>query len=108
VIHTVGPVWSGGARGEPELLANAYRNSCRLAVEHGLETIAFPSISTGAYGYPIEKASEVALRTVFAWLRDPGGLKEVRFVLFSDSDLEVYRKTAARVREEVLGRKEEG
>jgi len=103
VIHTVGPVWSGGARGEPEVLANAYRNSCRLAVENGLETIAFPSISTGAYGYPVDKASEVALRTVFAWLRDPGGLKEVRFVLFSDSDLEVYRRTAARVHKEVSG-----
>jgi O-acetyl-ADP-ribose deacetylase (regulator of RNase III) len=97
VIHTVGPVYRGGRRGEPGLLANAYRNSLRLTVENGLRSVSFPSISTGAYGYPIEKAAEIALRTVLSFLEDPGGLHEVRFVLFSDSDLEVYRRTARRI-----------
>ncbi len=94
VIHTVGPVYHGGQRGEPELLANAYKNSYRLAVENGLKRIAFPSISTGVYGYPIEKASKIALQTVYTLLKEQGGLDEVRFVLFSDKDLDVYRQTA--------------
>ncbi|MCK5620074.1 MAG: O-acetyl-ADP-ribose deacetylase [Candidatus Krumholzibacteria bacterium] len=94
VIHTVGPVYHGGQRGEPELLANAYKNSYRLAVENGLKSIAFPSISTGVYGYPIEKASRIALQTIYTLLKDDGGMDEVRFVLFSDKDLDVYRQTA--------------
>ena len=65
VIHTVGPIYHGGQRGEPQLLENAYRNCCRLASERGMKSISFPSISTGAFRYPIEKAAEVALRTVF-------------------------------------------
>jgi O-acetyl-ADP-ribose deacetylase (regulator of RNase III) len=97
VIHTVGPVYGGGQRGEPELLANAYKNCCRLAVENGLKTIAFPSISTGAYRYPIEKASPIALQTIGALLKDRGGLDEVRFVLFSDNDLKVYRQIASTI-----------
>jgi O-acetyl-ADP-ribose deacetylase (regulator of RNase III) len=101
VIHTVGPVWSGGRSGEPDLLANAYRNSYRLAVENELTTISFPSISTGAYGYPITDAAEIALRTVFAAVMSGGGVREVRFVLFSDGDLAVYRETAPRVRDDV-------
>ena len=64
VIHTVGPIWHGGNRGEPELLAQAYHNSLRLAVSNGLKTVAFPSVSTGAYGYPIGDASRIALKTV--------------------------------------------
>jgi O-acetyl-ADP-ribose deacetylase (regulator of RNase III) len=95
VIHTVGPVYHGGQRGEPELLANAYMNSYRIAVENGLKSIAFPSISTGVYGYPIEKASKIALQTIYTLLEEEGGLDEVRFVLFSDKDLDVYRQTAA-------------
>jgi O-acetyl-ADP-ribose deacetylase (regulator of RNase III) len=94
IIHTVGPVYHGGQRSEPELLANAYKNSYRLAVENGLKSIAFPSISTGAYGYPIEKASRIALQTIYTLLKEQGGLDEVRFVLFSVKDLDVYRQTA--------------
>ena len=89
VIHTVGPVWRGGAYGEAETLASAYRESLRLAARHGLRHIAFPSISTGAYGYPIARAAEVALRTVLAFLRDHGGpVEEVTFVLYTPRDLE--------------------
>jgi O-acetyl-ADP-ribose deacetylase (regulator of RNase III) len=91
VIHTVGPVWNGGENGEPEKLASAYRSSLVEAVEHGLETVAFPSISTGAYGYPTDKAAEVALRTIREFLEEhPGVLREVRMVLFSQDDLRVY------------------
>lgn len=92
VIHTVGPVWHGGDRGEPELLAKAYRSCLSMAVEQGIRTIAFPSISTGAYGYPVAEAAVVALRTVRDFLREnPGKLAEVRFVLFSSSDFSAYR-----------------
>jgi O-acetyl-ADP-ribose deacetylase (regulator of RNase III) len=97
VIHTVGPVYGGGRREEAELLANAYSNSYRLAVENGLKSIAFPSISTGAYGYPITEASRIALETVSGLLRERGGVDEVRFVLFSDDDLEVYRRVSREV-----------
>lgn len=90
VIHTVGPIYRGGEEGESELLAKAYRSSLRLALERGIKTISFPSISTGAYGFPIGKASEIALRAVFEFLEDNGGLEEVRFVLFSDGDLRVF------------------
>jgi O-acetyl-ADP-ribose deacetylase (regulator of RNase III) len=97
VIHTVGPVWRGGTSGEPELLAEAYRNSLTLAVSKRLQTIAFPSISTGAYGYPIEKASQIALVTVKGFLRKEDKLDKVMFVLFTKSDLETYRKVAQEV-----------
>ncbi len=99
VIHTVGPVWNGGARGEPELLASAYRHSLRLAEDRDLTSIAFPSISTGAYRYPIALAAPLALQTVAASLRaDPeGSLCRVLFVLFSDADLAAYRVALAEV-----------
>ncbi len=90
VIHTVGPIWRGGNRGEPELLAQAYQNSLRLAVAKGLKTLAFPSISTGAYGYPIEQASRVALKAVKNFLEKEENIDEVVFVLFSESAFEVY------------------
>jgi O-acetyl-ADP-ribose deacetylase len=90
VIHTVGPIWRGGTQREPELLAEAYRNSLKLAVSKGLKTVAFPSISTGAYGYPIEKASRMALGTVKDFLEREDNLDRVLFVLFSRDDLEVY------------------
>jgi len=91
VIHTVGPIWRGGNRKEPELLAEAYRNSLKLAVSKRVKTVAFPSISTGAYGYPIEKASRTALATVKDFLEKEDNLDTVVFVLFSRDDLEVYR-----------------
>jgi O-acetyl-ADP-ribose deacetylase (regulator of RNase III) len=89
VIHTVGPVWRGGAQGEPELLASCYRNSLRLAVENEVHTIAFPAISTGVYGYPIERAA----RVVFGILAstDAPGIEEVRLVLFSAADFALYQ-----------------
>jgi len=91
VIHTVGPIWRGGNQKEPELLADAYRNSLKLAVSKGLKTIAFPSISTGAYGYPIEKASRIALATVNDFLEKEDNLDKVMFVLFSRDDLKIYK-----------------
>ncbi|HEX6940653.1 MAG TPA: O-acetyl-ADP-ribose deacetylase [Longimicrobiales bacterium] len=98
VIHTVGPVWRGGSRGEPEQLAAAYRNSLERAREEGLRTIAFPSISTGAYGYPTDRAAEVALRAVVDSIEaHPQAFDEIRFVLFSRADLETYRDALARV-----------
>lgn len=97
VIHTVGPIWRGGRNREPELLANAYRNSLRSAVSKRLKTISFPSISTGAYGYPIEKASRIALSTVKEFLEKEDKLDEVIFVLFSQHDLETYKEAARKV-----------
>lgn len=93
VIHTVGPIWYGGNDGEPELLANAYRNSLQCAVDHGIKTIAFPAISTGVYGYPIDKAAVVAVDTVKEFIREhPGKIELVRFVLFSADVLAEYEK----------------
>ena len=93
VIHTVGPVWRGGDRGEPEILASCYRNSLRLAVENGVRSIAFPSISTGAYGYPVEKAAPVALSTVATFLRmDKLAPGLVRFVLFDARTLGAFHE----------------
>jgi len=92
VIHTVGPVWHGGDRGEEELLANCYRNSLRLAAENGIETIAFPSISTGVYRFPIDRACRIALREVQAFLAKKSSLRKVIFVCFSESDARIYRQ----------------
>ena len=84
VIHTVGPVWRGGSAGEPELLASCYRESLGLAAGHGIRTVAFPSISTGVYGYPLAAAAAVALDTVKEFLETHHGIDEVRFLLFND------------------------
>jgi O-acetyl-ADP-ribose deacetylase len=97
VIHTVGPVWLGGFHVEAELLKQAYRNTLKLAISKGLKTIAFPSISTGAYGYPIEEASSIAVSTVKAFLEKEDRLDKVTFVLFSERDFEVYLKTAKKI-----------
>ena len=99
VIHTVGPIWRGGNQKEPELLAEAYRNSLKLAVSKKLKTVAFPSISTGAYGYPIERASRTALATVKDFLEREDNLDKIMFVIFSRDDLDIYRGAA----KEILG-----
>ena len=91
VIHTVGPVWSGGTRGEPELLRRCYVSSLQLAAERGVRSIAFPSISTGAYRFPIEQAAEIAVAAVREVVRQPTSLELVRFVCFSAADLAVYQ-----------------
>jgi len=93
VIHAVGPRWRGGGQDEGRLLADAYRNSLQQAVENGVRSVAFPSISTGAYGFPIEKAARIALRTVMKFVgENPGRLDMVRLVLFTGDDLATYEE----------------
>jgi O-acetyl-ADP-ribose deacetylase (regulator of RNase III) len=95
VIHTVGPVWNGGHKNEPELLASCYRNSLRLADEHQLERVAFPGISTGIYGYPKPEAAAVAVREVRRWLATHEWPRSVLFVVFDDESRESYERTLA-------------
>ncbi len=90
VIHTVGPVWRGGNSGEPELLAGCYRESLALAVANQIHTIAFPAISCGVYGYPIDLAAQIALETVAAFLAEDSSISGVSFVCFSDADYDAY------------------
>ncbi len=90
VIHTVGPIWRGGFYEEAKLLKQAYRSSLKLAVTNRLKKVAFPSISTGAYGYPVEEASRVAVGAVKDFLEKEDKLERVSFVLFSDRDFEIY------------------
>ena len=91
VIHTVGPVWHGGQKGEEQLLENAYRNSLKVAVDHGIRTIAFPSISTGVYSYPVDQAALVAVRTVRKFCEEHmDKIDVVRFVLFDPETLAAY------------------
>jgi len=97
VVHTVGPVWHGGSRNEPTLLANAYRNSLTLAVANGLKTVAFPSISTGAYGYPVDQAARVALQTIREFLKSDISLGQITFVLFDAGTLDAYQEAAQEV-----------
>jgi O-acetyl-ADP-ribose deacetylase (regulator of RNase III) len=92
VIHTVGPVWHGGERGEPALLASCYRRSLELAAAQGIRSLAFPSISTGVYGYPLELAAQIAISTVRAALEEFTGFDEVIFCCFSARDLQVYQR----------------
>lgn len=93
VIHTVGPIWHGGNSREPDLLANAYRNSLKIASSKKLKGISFPSISTGAYGYPMKLASEVALQTVIDFLHKDESIDAVYFVLFDSATYSAYAKT---------------
>ncbi len=96
VIHTVGPVWKGGNQGEPGILASCYRNSLRVAAAMGLRSVAFPSISTGAYGYPVEEAAFVALSTIATFLtKEERAPALVRFVLFDAGTLRIYRASLA-------------
>ncbi|OFW59746.1 MAG: O-acetyl-ADP-ribose deacetylase [Candidatus Solincola sediminis] len=97
VIHTAGPVWRGGDRDEERLLASCYENSLLLAVKHDLKTIAFPSISTGVYGFPIEKATPIALKTVKRILQSEPALERVIFVCFSQRDLDIYLAQAEEI-----------
>lgn len=90
VIHTVGPVWNGGGKQEAEKLASCYRRSLEIAVAHGCKTLAFPSISTGIYGYPIEAAAGIAVETSKAFLKETAADLEVIFCCFSAEDLAVY------------------
>lgn len=92
VIHTVGPIWHGGKRGEAELLASAYRRSLEEALKVGAKTVAFPAISTGVYGYPADQAAQVAVKTVFDFLKNHPEIEEVRFVCFSASSADCHRK----------------
>ncbi|HJX11964.1 MAG TPA: O-acetyl-ADP-ribose deacetylase [Dehalococcoidales bacterium] len=90
VIHTVGPIWHGGRQGEPELLASAYRESLKVAAANNLISVSFPSISTGAYGYPVEAAARIALKTVIDFLGRATSVSEVVFVLFDSPTHDVY------------------
>lgn len=97
VIHTVGPVWSGGTRGEPGLLAACYRNSLELAREHGLKTMAFPAISCGVYGYPLEKAVTIAARTTNDFLSAHPVMEKIIFACFDEDALAAYNAELARL-----------
>jgi O-acetyl-ADP-ribose deacetylase (regulator of RNase III) len=90
VIHTVGPIWHGGTHGEPETLANCYRNSLQVAVENGIKTIAFPAISCGAYGYPLQEAAQIAVKTTREFLTGEDKIDKVILVLWSDDIYEAY------------------
>ena len=92
VIHTVGPIWRGGKHGEPETLADCYRNSLQLAVENGIKAIAFPAISCGAYGYPVEEAAQIAAKTTREFLAKADRLEKVIFVLWGEEIYDAYRQ----------------
>ena len=97
VIHTVGPVWNGGKRGEPGLLASCYRASLELALEHQLKTIAFPAISCGVYGYPLEQAVIIAIRESAAFVAQHELIEKVTFACFDRDTLDAYRKELDRL-----------
>ena len=98
VIHTVGPVWHGGDHGEAELLASCYRRSLQVAAEHGIRRIAFPSISTGVYHYPVKEAAKIAVGTVAEFLEEhPDAFDGVEWVLFDDNTMQVYEQAIAEV-----------
>ena len=96
VIHTVGPVWNGGASGEPRLLASCYRSSLELAVANGIRTLAFPAISCGVYGYPMELAVEIAVSECRRFVREQEAIEQVTFALFGAAALALYRTGLAR------------
>lgn len=92
VIHTPGPIWRGGNRGEAELLANCYRNSLKLAKEYEITSISFPSISTGVYRYPVEQAAEIAVREIMTFLKDNKDMEKVQMVCFDEATFRTYEK----------------
>ncbi|NOR48976.1 MAG: O-acetyl-ADP-ribose deacetylase [Methanosarcinaceae archaeon] len=97
VIHTVGPIWKGGDHGEDEMLARCYRNSLELAEEHGVRTLAFPSISTGAYGFPVEKASKIAIMEINDFLKRNSTIEKVVLVCFNDVAYECYSRAVEEI-----------
>lgn len=100
VFHAVGPIYQDGRHGEAEALQSCYSTCLQLAVEYGAKTISFPSISTGVYGYPIEEAAEIAIRTAADWLREhSGAVRIVKLVQFSDKDHEIYKRHAQKLRD---------
>ncbi|MBI3793919.1 MAG: O-acetyl-ADP-ribose deacetylase [Nitrospinae bacterium] len=98
VIHTVGPIYEDGLQNEPKLLANAYKSSMALAIKHELKSVSFPSISTGAYGYPLQEAADVALKTVAEFLLSHGRPNNVRFVLFSQTAFDAYKSALEKLK----------
>ena len=103
VIHTVGPVWGGGNRREAELLANCYKNSLRVALENGIRSVAFPSISTGAYRFPLEKAAQIAVSTVRVFAEEhPDKLDLVEWILFDKRSFDAYEKALKDIGESVI------
>ncbi len=101
VIHTVGPIWTGGKKGEPEILESAYRESLKIAAANNLTSISFPSIGTGAYGYPSDKAAKVALRAVTSFLKEKTtSLREIIFVLYDSQTYQSYRSALEELEEE--------
>jgi len=98
VIHTVGPVWSGGASGESQLLASCYRRSLEISVERNLASIAFPSISTGVYRYPIQKAAKIAINVITTFVQRPCSLKHVILCCYSEEDLQIYGQLLAEIK----------
>lgn len=97
VIHAVGPIWRGGEQGERETLASAYRESLKRAVEKGLGSVSFPSVSTGAYRFPVQEAAEVALAAVRDFMKENPGLELVEFVLFDPATLQAYERALERL-----------
>jgi len=97
VIHTVGPVWNGGSNDEEQLLKEAYKNSLIVGEENSYNSICFPSISTGAYRFPIEKAAEIALKTIKDYVLENEQYDEIRMILFSENDYNIYLKKAKKI-----------
>ncbi|MBE9158083.1 O-acetyl-ADP-ribose deacetylase [Nodosilinea sp. LEGE 06152] len=95
VIHTVGPVWRGGQHNEDDLLASCYRHSLALALEYGIRTLAFPAISTGVYGFPLERATRIAIAEVSTALKNAQAIEQVRFICFGDEAYQVYQSVLA-------------
>ena len=92
IVHTVGPIWRGGAHGEAKLLASCYRESLKLAAKHGCETIAFPAISCGAYGYPLNEAVKIAVREIKGFLENNDAIEKVYLVCFNPESCDAYHR----------------